>query len=142
MSLPLPLALPTAGALAVSLALGLGACGTSTTSTSNFKGEQHAVAQTIANLQSHGTALEAKKVCSQDLASAVVTPLDKATGGCVKAIERQLKEIDSFEVTVESVKVSGATATAQVKSVHEGKQKASTVDLVKEGGRWKISGVS
>jgi copper chaperone CopZ len=142
MSLPQPLALPTAGAFAVSLALGLGACGTSTTSTSSFKGEQHAVAETIANLQSHGTALEAKKVCSQDLASAVVIPLDKATGGCVKAIERQLKEIDSFEVTVESVKVSGATATAQVKSVHEGKQKVSTVDLQKENGRWKISGVS
>ncbi|HUB36494.1 MAG TPA: nuclear transport factor 2 family protein [Solirubrobacteraceae bacterium] len=130
------------GALAVSLALGLGGCGTSTTSTSGFKGEQHAVAQTIANLQSHGTALEAKKVCSQDLASTVVKPLNRATGGCVKAIEKQLKQVDSFEVTVESVKVSGATASAQVKSVHEGKQAISTVDLVKEGGRWRISSFS
>jgi hypothetical protein len=29
-----------------------------------------------------------------------------------------------------------------VKSVYEGKTRPSTVSLVKEGGKWKISGVS
>lgn len=122
------------------LALALGACG-STVSTSSFKGEQHAVAQTISNLQSHATALEQKKVCSQDLASAVVKRLNAAPGGCNKALETQLKEIDSFEVKVESVQISGNSATAQVKSVHRGKQQTDTLTLVKEDGKWKISGV-
>ncbi|HYM44892.1 MAG TPA: nuclear transport factor 2 family protein [Solirubrobacteraceae bacterium] len=121
------------------LALGLGACGAAV-STGGFKGEQHAVAQAISNLQKHVTALEQKKVCSDDLASAVVARLNVAPGGCAKAIETQMKEIDSFEVTVESVQIGGATATARVKSVHEGKSRVDTLKLVKEGGKWKISG--
>ncbi len=122
------------------LALGLAACGT-TTSTSNFKGEQHAVAQAVADLQTHATALEQKKVCSEDLAKSVVDKLNTANGGCRKALETQLKEIDSFEVTVESVQLNGTTATAHVKSIREGKSQPDTLTLVKEGGDWKISAV-
>ena len=121
------------------LATGIAACG-STVSTS-FKGERHAVAQTISNLQSHATALEAKKICGEDLASATVARLDTAAGGCKKAIETQLKEIDSFEVTVGSVQISGDKATARVKSIHTGKNRVDTLTLVREGGRWKISGL-
>ena len=54
------------------LALALAACGT-TTSTASFKGAEHEVAQTIANLQSDITASEQKKICANDLAAAVVT---------------------------------------------------------------------
>jgi hypothetical protein len=123
------------------LAMGLGACG-STVSTSSFKGEQHAVAQAVSNLQSHATALEAKKICGEDLAAANVARLNAATGGCKRAIETQLKEIDSFETTVESIKISGDRATAQVKSIDSGKNAIATLTLVKEGGKWRISGVS
>ncbi len=123
------------------LAVGLGACA-STTSTSSFKGEQHAVAQAVSNLQSHATALEAKKICGEDLAATNVARLNAATGGCKQAIETQLKEIDSFETTVESIKISGDRATAQVKSIDSGKNAIATLTLVKEGGKWKISGVS
>lgn len=122
------------------LAVGIGACGT-TTSTSSFKGEQHAVAQTVSNLQSHATALEQKKICGEDLAGATVARLDATPGGCKQAIETQLKEIDSFEVTVESVQISGDKATTRVKSVNSGKKSIQTLTLVKEGGKWKISGI-
>lgn len=122
------------------LAVGLGACA-STTSTSGFKGEQRAVAQTVANLQSNATALEAKKICGEDLASVRVAQLDKAAGGCKQAIETQLKEIDSFETTVESVAINGRAATARVKSVLSGKKAIQTLTLVKEGSYWKISGL-
>jgi len=122
------------------LALGLGACA-STVSTSSFKGEQHAVAQAISALQSHVTALEQKKVCSEDLSSALVARLNAAPGGCRKAIETQMKEIDSFELKVESVQVSGTSASARVKSVHEGKQRIDTLTLARERGKWRISGV-
>jgi copper chaperone CopZ len=123
------------------LVSGVAACA-STVSTSSFKGEPEKVAQAVAHLQSHATALEAKKICGEDLAAANVARLSKATGGCKQAIETQLKQIDSFETTVESVKVSGDTATAQVKSIHSGKKAVQALTLVKEGGKWRISGAS
>ncbi len=124
------------------LASGVAACGATTVSTSSFKGEQQRVAQAIAHLQSHATALEAKKICNEDLAAANVARLNVASGGCKQAIESQLKQIDSFETTVQSVQINGATATARVKSINGGKKSVQTVTLVREGGKWRISGVS
>lgn len=126
---------------ALALAVGLAACGNKV-STSNFKGEQHAVAQAVSNLQSHATALEAKKICGEDFARANVARLNAAAEGCKKAVESQLKEIDSFEVTVESIQINGDHATARVKSIHSGKKRLSTMTLVKEGAKWRVSGVS
>jgi monoamine oxidase len=121
------------------VALGLAACGT-TVSTSGFKGEQHAIAQTISDLQSDATASDEKKICANDLASAVVARLG-GTKGCEKAIKDQLAEIDSMEAKVESIQLGpgGATATARVKSTRAGKKRVTTVALVKEGARWKVS---
>jgi Putative lumazine-binding len=123
------------------LAVGVAACGTTNVSTSSFKGEQRKVAQAVANLQSAATALEAKKVCGEDLAAANVARLNVTSGGCKKAIESQLKEIDSFEATVDSVAISGDTAIARVKGVNGGKKVVQTMTLVKEGGKWRVSGI-
>jgi hypothetical protein len=128
-------------ACATLLALGASACATAV-STSGFNGEAKQVAQTIKNLQSDVTAGEQKKVCQNDLAASVVKRLSSASGGCQQAIKDQLTEIASFEVTIDSIKVSGTTATAQVKSKYSGKMRASTLTLVKEGDKWKISAVS
>ncbi len=133
--MPRPLALLCLLPSAVVLA----AC-SGTVSVAAFKGEQHEAAQTIANLQSDATAAEEKKICANDLAGAVVTRLGGAKG-CEAAIKNQLAEVDSLEVSVQSVHVGVTTATAQVKSIHEGRKVASTVSLVKEGGKWKISGL-
>jgi hypothetical protein len=120
----------------------LAACG-STTTTAPFKGEKHEVAQTIANLQTHATAAEQKKICAEDLAAAVVTRLG-GSKHCEAAIKNQLAEVDNLETSVKSVDVTavGKAATARVNSIDEGKTAAGTVSLVKEGGKWKISGVS
>lgn len=124
------------------LATGMAACGTtSTVSTSAFKGERRRAAQTVAHLQSHATALEAKKICREDLAAANVARLNAASGGCRHAIESQLKQIDSFETTIQSVQIAGATATARVKGIRGGRKAVQTVTLVREGGKWRISGI-
>lgn len=130
--LPLVLCLPLS-------ALALSACG-STVSTAGFKGQQHQVAQTVANLESHVSDAEEKKICGEDLAAAVVRRLGGASA-CEAAIKRQLAEVDSPEVSVGSVHIAadGTSATADVASIYEGKSRASTVTLVKEGGKWKIS---
>jgi hypothetical protein len=135
---PRPLAL----LFAPLLALGVSACA-STASSSSFKGEQHAVAQVISNFQSEATAGEAQKICTSVLSTALTARLNAARGGCIEAHKSQLNEVDSPELTIQSVKLlGGANATAQLKSTHSGKSKVSTMTLLKEGGKWKISGLA
>jgi len=126
------------------LAVLLAACGSSVATTS-FKGEEHEVAQAISNLHTNASAGDEQKLCADDLAATVVGTLNRAPGGCNQAIKNQLAEIDNFEVTIRGVHVTsrGAhpTATATVKSIKAGKSRPSTVTLVKEAGRWKVSGL-
>lgn len=123
------------------LATGVAACGTTTTSTSAFKGEQQQVAKVVARLQSHATGAEPSKICGEDLAAARVAQLNRSPGGCKKAVEAQLKQIDNFETTVESVSIAGKTATARVKATYAGKQVIQTMTFVKESGHWRASNV-
>jgi hypothetical protein len=128
---------------AVGLATGIAACGT-TVSTSSFKGEQREVAQAISNLQADVRAADQTKVCTNDLAAAVVARLNAAPGGCKQALKGQLTEIDNNDATVQSVQLTSAkrTATAKVKSVYDGKKRVTTVSLVYEGGKWKVLSVA
>jgi hypothetical protein len=121
------------------LALGASACA-STSTLSSFKGEEHAVAEVVSNLQSYGTAGEAQRICTDLLSSTVVASLRSSPGGCKQALKNQLSQVDTPEVTVEKVQLHGATgANAEVKSTYAGKAKLTTVTLVKEDGAWKIS---
>ncbi|MEA2141495.1 MAG: putative lumazine-binding [Solirubrobacteraceae bacterium] len=125
---------------AVLLVVGLSACAT-TVSTSGYKGEAKDVAQTIKDFQSDVTAGDEKKVCDNDLAGPVVKSLGSTPGGCQKVIKDQLKEIASFQVDVQSIQITSAAhaATARVKSKYSGKNKISSIQLVKEAGKWKIA---
>jgi hypothetical protein len=126
------------------LAVGIAACGSSVT-TNTFKGEEHEVARAISNLQADASAGDQQKLCKEDLAGSIVGVLSRARGGCNQAIKNQLAEIDNFEVSIHAVHVTGTgphlTATATVKSIKAGKTRPSTVTLVKEAGRWKVSGL-
>jgi hypothetical protein len=139
-----PLNRASALLLGLLLAGGVAACSNSV-ATSSFKGEEHEIAQAISNFQADATAGDEKKLCADDLASNVVRPLDRAPGGCTRAIKNQLAEIDSYEVKIQAVHPPAAgappTATATVKSIHSGKSRLSTVLLVKEAGKWKVSGL-
>jgi hypothetical protein len=122
------------------LALGVSACA-STTSSSGFKGEPHEIAQAISNLQSEAAAGEAQKICEDLLSSAVTARLSAAHGGCTQALKSQLTQVDSPELTIESIELHGTSASASVKSVYAGKSQIGTLLLVKEDGKWKISKV-
>lgn len=138
----LPRALAPKRALAlpcvVLLALGLSACAKGV-STSGLKGDAKAAAETIKNLQTDVTAGDEKKICENDLAKPLVAKLGASGGSCEKAIKDQLTQVDSFEVTVEAMQVTGSTATAHVKSIYSGKGRKGTLSLAKEGSKWKIS---
>ena len=126
--------------VAVLLALGVGACG-STVSTSSFKGEAHAVAQRISDLQSDVSALNEQKICEQDFSRAARARLSTPGNTCKQALKRQLGSIDDYELTVEKIAVSGATATARVRSTWAGKLSTNALKLVKEGGSWRVERV-
>jgi hypothetical protein len=128
------LALPCAALIAV----GLSACAKSV-STAGLKGEAKAAAETIKDLQSDVTAGDEKKVCRNDLAKPLVRKLGASGGDCEKAIKDQLSQVDSFEITVEAVQVSGSAATAHVRSTYSGHDRKGTLSLVKEGASWKVS---
>jgi len=132
-------------ACAALLAVALSACA-KTVSTGAFQGEQREVAKSIANLQSDVTAGDQRKICSNDLAIEVVARLDAARGGCRAVIKEQLSEIDSSDLRIDSIQLSVAgaqrTASARVRSVYGGKTTSSTLSLLKQGGKWKISAVS
>jgi hypothetical protein len=125
------------------IALGLSACA-KTVSTSGLSGEAKTAAETIKALQSDVTAGDQKKVCQNDLAQTLVTKLNAASGGCQQALKDQLAEIDSLELNIDTVQVTSAghTANAAVTSVYSGKKRKSTISLVKESGKWKISALS
>jgi hypothetical protein len=120
--------------------VGLAACG-EMVSTSSFVGESKAVAQTISNLQNDVSTASNSNICQKDLASALRARLSTASGGCQQAVKNQLGQIDTFTLTIRSIAVKGTSATAQVSSTYSGKSKVSTVLLLKEGGKWKLSGV-
>lgn len=126
--------------LAVLLALSVNACG-STVSTSGFKGEAHAVAQRISDLQSDVSALNEQKICERDFSRAARARLSTAGSTCKQALKRQLASIDDYELTVEKIAVRGTTATARVRSTWAGKLSTNTLELVKERGGWRVEGV-
>ncbi len=131
------------GALCV--ALGVAACGgveEGSSSSGSFTGAKKGPAEAISSFHSNATSANAKKVCEDDLSKAVLTRLESKGGSCVKAMEGQLGEIDTYNLEVESITVQGKQAMAKVKSVWNGKMRASVMSLTEEGGSWKVSGLS
>ena len=128
-----------AGICALAVAVGVSACA-ETASTGKFSGESHNVAQTVSNFQSDATAEDEKKLCEEDLAATLTVKLGRV-GGCQAVLKAQLHEIDALGLTIESISLNGTHALAHVKSTYSGKSRISTFALVKEGTRWKISGL-
>lgn len=126
-----------AGALATAVALA--ACGTTTGSTSSFSGPSKQVAEAISTFQSDATALDSGKICKELLAAEVTKRLEAKGATCEKAIKSALEQVDNYSVTVKTIEVKGASATARVKSTVYGKEQAGTMSLVKEGGDWKLT---
>jgi hypothetical protein len=142
--LRMPARTPLAAALAALalVAAGCTSAGTSSSSSSkDFKGEQKLVANTIDDLSSAAGKGDQDTICASLLAADVVKRLD-ARGGCRNVVDSALKDADTSDVAVDSVTVNGTTADARVKSKIGSHDRFSTVRLVKQAGRWKISSLS
>jgi hypothetical protein len=133
---------PLATVLAA-LALAVAGCASTASGGGNtsgdFKGAQHDVASTVEDLQSAGSKGDQDEVCSRLLATSLVDRLE-ARGGCRKVVDAALKDVDTSDLKVRSVRITGTTAVAQVTTDTGDHAKPSRIALVQQGGRWRISG--
>jgi hypothetical protein len=131
-----------AAALAVA-ALAAG-CAPQTSSSSNsvskFRGDQRAAAQTVEDLQSAADDSNETRICSQILAKAFAAKLAAANHGCPAGVNEAIKDADSTDMTVQSVRVTGSRATARVRFETGKKDRLGNVSLVREGAGWRIAG--
>ena len=126
-----------AGALLATAGVG---CGQAERDTRDeFSGESRAVASTVEDLQSAGRKGDARRICRDLLAAAVVKRMSRAGERCERVVDRQLEDADAFELSVEAVRVNGSRATARVRSTAEGEDRTDSLGLVKESGRWRIA---
>lgn len=81
------------------------------------------------------------KICSQILSSTLVGALN-SHGGCKTDVSNQLATISNFSLTITKYRISGERAVGLVRSDYDGKTRTATLQFVKEGSGWRISGIS
>jgi hypothetical protein len=131
--------------LAVAL-MAPGGCGTTTkTDTSKFTGTQKQVAQTVADLATQARKVDGAKICDGFLTPALknrLAALAKTTRrgvSCADQLKDSLRDVDVFDLTVESVKIAGTAATVTVKANTNAKRDPTgTLHMVDQRG-WRIS---
>ena len=116
------------------LALAGAGCGAAADSSSDFKGEERKVATVVEDLQDAAAKGEERRICRQLLAA----DLARRTTDCNATVSAALDESDNDELAVESVRVSGETARAEVATGTDEEQKV-TFELVRENGDWRVA---
>jgi copper chaperone CopZ len=124
----------------LAMVLAVPGCGAQTDSAGDFDGAEQDVARAIEDLEEAGQEDEPRRICDALLAKELVERIKASGTDCVKAVDKALDEADSFTLTVEDVEVKGAKATARVETGVD-EEKVETLELVREGKDWKISGL-
>ena len=127
-------------------ALAPGGCGaTSQKNLGQFKDREHDVAKTVYDLRDAAQRRDASKICDDYLTGALKADLAlkaKATNrgkDCADELSDSLRDADSFDITVESVKVNGNDATVQIKTkLSHGKNPTDTLQLSNQQG-WRLN---
>ena len=130
-------------AVAVCAALAAGCAPTTSTKTnvSQFKGDQRQVAQAVADFQSAANDGDDQRICTAVLAKALAARLAAHGSGCPAVVHEAIRDADTLDMTVQSVRVAGPRATARVKLETGKKDRTTTLTLVREGGTWRIAGL-
>lgn len=119
------------------LVLPLAGCTAAQPSKSNFKGEAGKVAAVVDDLAQAGRTGNAKKICSDILARQLVAELKSAGGDCESEMKAAIQDASDYDLKVDSVKVTGGSATAKVRQGTKGR--VATFSFIKEKGDWRAS---
>jgi hypothetical protein len=125
--------------LASMLLMGCTQSSTSNDSSGKFRGDQRLVANAIEDFQSAAGNGDQGKVCRDLLAQSLRARLSRGPGGCLATVDAALKDADTFELTVQSVRITGGKATARVQEDTGDRTRTVTLGLVKEGPGWKLA---
>jgi hypothetical protein len=133
-----PAALPLTGVLLVSGCGGGGGDGGSSESAKRFDGERQKVAQVIEDFETASHDGDAKRVCDDVLAKR------DRPANCERDVKAALGKGASrkIDLEVKSVRINGDKASARVAITGAGRSQATTYPLLKEGGKWRITGVA
>ncbi|MCW3011453.1 MAG: nuclear transport factor 2 family protein [Solirubrobacterales bacterium] len=138
---PLALAL-AAGAV---LATGCGAAEGSDVQDAEFREPaRQAVAAAVRDFSDATGDRDYEQICADYLAAPLVKRLDdaKGTDRCPDQIERSLRDVSETELAIREVRISGENAVAVVQPTGTGEVEAQArFTLVREGPRWKLSGI-
>jgi len=134
---------PPRAALAVAVACAalVAGCQPKATSTTKFKGAQKDVAQAVVDFQSAANDGSYDRICNQLLAKALAGRLAEHGRGCPAVVHEAIRDSDGIDMKVQSVRVTGPRARAQVKLETGKKDRTATLALVREGGTWRIAGL-
>ena len=119
------------------LLLPLAGCTAAQSSKSNFKGDAGKVAAVVDDLAQAGRTGNAKKICSDILARQLVAELKSAGGDCESEMKAAIQDASDYDLKVDSVKVTGGSATARVRQGTNGR--VATFSFIKEKGDWRAS---
>ena len=97
------------------------------------------MANTVEDFESAAAKGDQDQICRELLAKPLAAQYARHGGTCEKAVDAALRDTDSFGLTVESVRIADAQATARVKADRGKKDVLRTMTLVKEGPGWRIS---
>jgi hypothetical protein len=106
-----------------------------------FTGESASVADAVNSFQSAAQSRDNSKLCTQILAPELAAKLKNSGGGCTHVVGDQLKAVENYNLTIESITVNGTSAQARVKSISDGKTHFDTLLLTKVGTSWRLSGL-
>jgi len=138
---------PLAAVLAAgaALAAGCGADAGSDVSSATFpEPERQAVSAAVRDFSDAAGKRDYEQICSDYLAAPLVKQLDAAKGTprCPDQIERSLRDVGETGLAVRDVRISGMSAVAVVQPTGTGDvEEPARFTLVREGPRWKLSGV-
>jgi hypothetical protein len=126
-------------ALCLLAAVATGCGGTPRDSAKSFKGEDQKVASVVEQLEKAARADKPATVCTTLLSDTLLATLKKQGTTCTTGVKEAFADADSFDLTVDDVAISGATATAKVISGTGSKKKTDTLELQRAGTTWKIA---
>ena len=118
-------------ALLAALAAGCGAAGDSG---QDFSDAEQDVAEVVEDLERAASEDEPRRVCTQLLAQATARELG---AGCSQAVEQAIERADTFAMSPEDVRISGATARVRVATGRD-EDETEIIELVRERDAWRI----
>jgi copper chaperone CopZ len=122
----------------VALAAVGGCAQAGTGSSGSFSGQAKDVATVISNLSSDGQRRKESDICDTVLSQALRAKVAQGGQDCASEMKKAIEDADGFSLDVQSVDVTGNTATARVKSTDRDRDVVRTFKLVKERGDWRV----